>query len=257
MCISDASRMRSRRVPVWQKRGMALMYVLLQLYCEVLRLHGRVSCAFRTHLICVSDMFKRYLRAELYRNGKAVQTVKQFLKRCADPHKALMVYHSIPLHNGYLPSELLMNLLICTPLPIIESQLVPSVPDYNIIDNKETQYKNDNKRNFDSHHRVIPLDPLDSGQSLWITGRRNSGVVIQPAATPRLYVVSTPTGSVRRNCQHLTVVPESHRDPDVPEHANAPEHNMVVEPSSTEMQITRSGRLMATIIRFSVIGPPC
>ena len=32
-----------------------------------------------------------------------------------------------------------------------------------------------------------------------------------PAATPRSYLVSTPTGSVR---QHLTVAPESHGDPD-------------------------------------------
>ena len=64
---------------------------------------------------------------------RAVQTVKQFLKKCKDPHKALMVYHSTPLHNGYSPSELLMNHKLRTPLPIIETQLVPCVPDYSII----------------------------------------------------------------------------------------------------------------------------
>lgn len=49
--------------------------------------------------------------------------------------------HSTPLHDGYSPSEFLLNCKIYTMLLIIENQLVPSVPDYNIIHNKETQYK--------------------------------------------------------------------------------------------------------------------
>ena len=104
-------------------------------------------------------------------------------------HKALLVYHCTPLHDGYLPSELLMNCKIRTPLPIFESQLIPSIPDYNVIHHKETQYKDSNKHNFDSRHHVIPLDPLDSEQPVWIKGRRGSGVITQPAETPRLYVV--------------------------------------------------------------------
>jgi len=64
--VSDASHMCSGRAPVWQKRGVALTYVLLQLYHEVLRLHGRVARASQTRPACVSDEFGCYLGAELY-----------------------------------------------------------------------------------------------------------------------------------------------------------------------------------------------
>ena len=64
--VSDASRTRSGRAPVWRKRGVAHTYVLLQLYREVLRLHGRVSRASQTRPARVSDAFGRYLGAELY-----------------------------------------------------------------------------------------------------------------------------------------------------------------------------------------------
>jgi len=84
------------------------------------------------------------------------------------------MYITLPLHNGYSLSQLLMNRKLHTPLPIIETQLVPSVPDYSIIQDKETQYKTNNKNNFHTCHRASPLDPLDLGQSVWITGRRDN-----------------------------------------------------------------------------------
>ena len=68
--VSEASRTCSGRAPVWQKRDVALTYVLLQLYREVLHLHGRISHASQTHLACVSDVFGRYLVAELYCNHR-------------------------------------------------------------------------------------------------------------------------------------------------------------------------------------------
>jgi len=64
--VSDASHTRSGCTPVWRKRGMELTYVLLQLYHEVLRLHGRVSRASQKPPARVSDAFERYLGAELY-----------------------------------------------------------------------------------------------------------------------------------------------------------------------------------------------
>ena len=64
--VSDVSHMRSGRTPVWQKRVVALTYVLLQLYREVLCLHGRVSSASQTRPARISDTFGYYLGAELY-----------------------------------------------------------------------------------------------------------------------------------------------------------------------------------------------
>lgn len=40
---------------------------------------------------------------------RAVQIIKQLLRKNDDPHVALMIYLSTPLHNEYSPSELLMN----------------------------------------------------------------------------------------------------------------------------------------------------
>ena len=139
---------------------------------------------------------------------RAVQTIKQLLRKSEDPHMALMIYRSTPLHNGYSPSELLMNRKIRTTLPILDSQLKPSVPDYAEVREKEVKRKTDNKTNFDIRHRADLLDPLDPGQSVWITGRRDSGIVVQPTEAPRSYLVSTPTGIIRRNRQHLTTIPE-------------------------------------------------
>ena len=121
------------------------------------------------------------------------------------------------------------------------TQLVPCVPHYSIIQCKETQYKTSNKNNFNTRHRTSPLDPLDLGQSVWITGRRDSGVVIKPAETPKSYLVSTPTGCIRRNRQHLTTIPESHSDPDIT--VQTPEENNIIQPLPTDNQTTRSGRL--------------
>ena len=66
--ISDASHTRSGRTPIWRKRGVALTYVLLQLYRKVLHLHGRILRASQTRPARVSDVFRCYLGAELYCN---------------------------------------------------------------------------------------------------------------------------------------------------------------------------------------------
>ena len=110
---------------------------------------------------------------------RAVQTIKQLLRKSEDPHMALMIYRSTPLYNGYSPSELLMNRKIRTTLPIIDSQLKPAVPDYAEVRVKEVIRKIDNKTNFDIRHHADLLDPLHPGQSVWITGRRDSGIVVQ------------------------------------------------------------------------------
>ena len=53
--VSDASHTRSGCVPIWQKRGVALTYVLLQLYRKLLHLHRCISCTFRTRPAHVSN----------------------------------------------------------------------------------------------------------------------------------------------------------------------------------------------------------
>jgi len=61
-CISDMSHTRFGRVPhtFWTRpclaiKGMAIMYISLQLYREVLRLHGCILSLFRMHLVRIPD----------------------------------------------------------------------------------------------------------------------------------------------------------------------------------------------------------
>ena len=148
---------------------------------------------------------------------RAVKTVKSFLKKSDDPYLALLIYRSTPLHNGFSPSELLMSRQLRTTLPMLESQLQPSVPEYSVIHEKETMRKANIKRNFDVRHRANILDPLLPGQQVWISGSRDSGVIVEQSQSPRSYIVSTPTGDLRRNRRQLTPIPDSENSDTRPE----------------------------------------
>ena len=149
-----------------------------------------------------------------------------------------MIYRSTPLHNGFSPSQLLMNRQLRT--TILESQLHPSVSEYNVVRERETMTKASIKRNFDIRHRANTLDPLSPGQQVWISGRRDSGVVIEQSQSPRSYIVATPTGNVRRNRRHLTRIPDSENSDSRPE--QTPQQEMFPTQSTTQLT-TRSGRV--------------
>ena len=64
-------------------------------------------------------------------NGKAeraLETIKNALKKEKDPAKALMSYRATPLENGYSPAELLFGRKIRTTVPVLADQLKPSWP---------------------------------------------------------------------------------------------------------------------------------
>ena len=89
---------------------------------------------------------------------RAVSTVKEMLKKCDDPYLAMLIYRSTALHNGFSPAELLMGQKLCTTLPILSSQLEPSTPDYSQIIQKESEFQEKQKQNFDSHHHTRELE---------------------------------------------------------------------------------------------------
>ena len=64
---------------------------------------------------------------------RAVQTVKQMLKKCA-----LLEYHATPLANGCSPAELLMGRKIKILLPQNPSNLKPRLPNFQFIKRKES-----------------------------------------------------------------------------------------------------------------------
>ena len=56
---------------------------------------------------------------------RAVQTVKNLLKKCNDPYLALLAHRTSPLKTGYSSAELLMGRELCTTVPAIPIVLEP------------------------------------------------------------------------------------------------------------------------------------
>ncbi|KAK3778377.1 hypothetical protein RRG08_059969, partial [Elysia crispata] len=56
---------------------------------------------------------------------RAVQTLKNMLKKAKDPYIALRNYRAIPLHNGHAPSEILMGRKLQTKIPVLQDKLLP------------------------------------------------------------------------------------------------------------------------------------
>ena len=72
---------------------------------------------------------------------RAVQTVKNLLKKEQDPYLALLSYRSTPLHNGYSPAQLLMGRRLRTTVPTLPRLLDPLLPDGTAISVREREKK--------------------------------------------------------------------------------------------------------------------
>ena len=129
---------------------------------------------------------------------RAVGTVKSLLKKSSDPHLALLAYRSTPLSNGHSPSELLMCRTLRTTVPTTRHQRRPKLPDVELLRKKEDSLKRRQKENFDKHHGVRELEPLDPGDEVWISNRGSKGVV-EGEVQERSYEVTSRDGTFRRN----------------------------------------------------------
>ena len=109
----------------------------------------------------------------------------------------MLCYRSTPLAwCNISPAELLMGRKVRTNLPQLEEQLYPKWSDFEHFRNKDHEFKEKQKSNFDQRHDT----------EVWIKTETETtpGRVIIPAATPRSYIVETPRGGqVRRNRAHL------------------------------------------------------
>nr|XP_039271229.1 uncharacterized protein K02A2.6-like [Styela clava] len=99
---------------------------------------------------------------------RAVQTVKNLLKRTKDLYMALLNYRSTALKNGYSPSELLMGRKLRTKLPVYSSELIPKWPNMDELQNKELGDKMKQKMHFDKRHRAQNMEKLQIGDHAWI-----------------------------------------------------------------------------------------
>ena len=135
---------------------------------------------------------------------RAVGTLKMSLKKQDDPYLALLSYRSTPLRNGFSPAELLMSRKLRTTIPIIPAELKPKVPDLASLAEREEGNNETIKESFDTRHQARLLSQLPAGTRVWIPDQKQFGSVISPAS-PRSYIVETPTRKVRHNRRSLNL----------------------------------------------------
>ena len=146
-------------------------------------------------------------------NGLAermVKTAKSLLAKSADPYLALLSYRATPLPwCGLSPAELLMGRRLQTDIPQPKRVFIPDWPYLTSFRAKDEEQKRQQKAEYDRRHRVKPLPPLPDDELVWVRteDRQVPGRVVQPANTPRSYMVETPSGIVRRNQSHLSPRP--------------------------------------------------
>lgn len=189
---------------------------------------------------------------------RAVQTVKQLLKKNTDPYKALMIYRATPLKNGYSPAELCMGRMIRTNLPMTSDILTPKWPNVKIVQERESEFQRTQKVNFDKRHRAKDVKPLLTGDRVLLKDMGIRGTVVEPAATPRSYIVRTDRGYLRRNSRHL-IHTKGPLVPDTPEvlvqkEITEPQPTVSTDVSSRNTTLPTQGRMMTRSGRISV--PP-
>lgn len=183
----------------------------------------------------------------------AVGIIKRSLKKTGDSYVALQAYRSTPLGNGYSPAELLMGRRLRTSLPTADSLLQPRHVDKESLDLWEERRIMNQKRNYDRRHGARRLQSLKPGDRVWITDRRETGIVQSSADAPRSYSVNTQDGNFSRNRFHLVPMPTVSKSPDLPPQDTTAERTF--EPTygtpHSDHVVTRSGRVVKPVVRFS------
>ena len=112
-----------------------------------------------------------------------MQTIKNLIKKDGDPYLAMLSYRSTPLKCRFSPSELLMSRKLRTNLPTTRVSLKPAVPNPSLVKEREEQLREQNRQNYNQRHGVRELQPLSSGQSVWIPDRNEEAQVLHETGT--------------------------------------------------------------------------
>ncbi|GFS27125.1 Pol polyprotein [Elysia marginata] len=114
--------------------------------------------------------------------GRAVQTIKNLLRKATDPYVAL---HISPHVKPNLPS-------------LIE---------------KEQRYRDNQRDNYNRRHAVQKAPELQPGDAVYINDLKRPGSIINRHPNPRSYIFNTEQGTIRRNRAHLVATPTPARSP--------------------------------------------
>jgi transposase InsO family protein len=103
---------------------------------------------------------------------RAVETVKHMLTKSEDPYLALLAYRTTPLGNGYSLSELLMGRRLQSTLPIVSDELKPRQANNELLGQKERDYKQRQKLNYDRCHRATNLEKLEPNDNVYVKDQK-------------------------------------------------------------------------------------
>ena len=136
-----------------------------------------------------------------------VKIVKNLLKNTSDMALTLLSYRATPLPWCDLsPGELLMGRRLRTDVPQVANQLVPNWPHLQGFAEKDKHFKEQQKEHYDRRHRVKSAEQFPADTDVWANtqGKQVPGTIVANSNAPRSYIVSTPSGEVRRNRYHIT-----------------------------------------------------
>ena len=180
---------------------------------------------------------------------RAVQTIKNLMKKGDDMYLAILAYRTTPTEIGYSPAELLMNRKLRTTVPMLPELRKPTVIDPFLVAEKDANLKVRQKHNFDKRHGTRELSQLQAGDNVWVSDRQSSAIVTEES-TPRSYTVDTGNGAFRRNRRHLLTFPNneavSNNCPEVGSdtvNLDNDDTSSEIHPSDDNQMRTRSGRL--------------
>jgi hypothetical protein len=134
-------------------------------------------------------------------------------------------------------------------VPQFKKQLIPNWSHLPHFKQSNAQFKQKQKEDFDKRHRVMEQSKIPDETQVVITTDKEpvEGCVVRPAESPRSYIVEMPSDEVRRNRNHLNVVPESITEtfPE-PENESTDPPRRIATRSQTGIAITPPDRLELT-----------
>ena len=133
---------------------------------------------------------------------RTVKTVKQLLKSAPDPYLALLSYRATPIPWCLRsPGEPLMGQRVRTDVPQTTEHFIPNWDFLEDFKEKDEAYKKKQKLHYNRAHRTRDIDLLPEDTSVWVRTENSQcpGTVVSTANAPRSYLVSDPSGQVRKN----------------------------------------------------------
>lgn len=162
---------------------------------------------------------------------RAVQTVKNLIKKASDPYKALMDYRNTIIEEiGMSPAQLFLGRSLKTDLPTTAPLLGPPCRSNDIKERMKLRKRK--QKFFYDRHSGKELRPFDNGEKV-VMQKGNTWLPAEVAEkhhNPRSYIVRTDNGKkYRRNRKHLRPTKSQWSNPETEESFRNAEPPQLVE----------------------------